>query len=235
MAQPFAWPRRRRCATPLAAAIRAPTAACRTARRRGRWRSSPRAWAASCSSTPSSKSGLTPRTAGTRRCSSRVAKSLAGTRMIYLMANQLPLLDVAGPAIGFVNGSARTATFDERQHRPRRLRSVVTSARLDAVRDGADDRRRLLRSERPPELSGRSEPSRRELARVPYRQRDRVQRHDVLQLRRASRQGSLRLRPQSPCAEHDCAGISGRESRRPSIAGLSGACPEFISMPDSRL
>jgi hypothetical protein len=35
----------------------------------------------------------------------RVAKGLAGTRMIYLMANQLPLLDVAGPAIGFVNGA----------------------------------------------------------------------------------------------------------------------------------
>jgi hypothetical protein len=35
----------------------------------------------------------------------RVAKSLAGTRMIYLMANQLPLLDIAGPHIGFVNGA----------------------------------------------------------------------------------------------------------------------------------
>lgn len=35
----------------------------------------------------------------------RVAKSLAGTRMMYLMANQLPLLDVAGPMIGLVNGA----------------------------------------------------------------------------------------------------------------------------------
>ena len=35
----------------------------------------------------------------------RVAKSLASTRMIYLMANQLPLLDASGPTIGFVNGA----------------------------------------------------------------------------------------------------------------------------------
>jgi hypothetical protein len=35
----------------------------------------------------------------------RVAKSLANTRMMYMMANQLPLLDAAGPVIGFVNGA----------------------------------------------------------------------------------------------------------------------------------
>jgi hypothetical protein len=35
----------------------------------------------------------------------RVAKGLASTRMIYLMANQLPLLDAAGPTLGFVNGA----------------------------------------------------------------------------------------------------------------------------------
>jgi hypothetical protein len=35
----------------------------------------------------------------------RVAKSLASTRMIYLMANQLPLLDSSGPTIGSVNGA----------------------------------------------------------------------------------------------------------------------------------
>ena len=109
---------------------------------------------------------LTPRTAGDKadvRAGWRTG--LAGTRMIYLMANQLPLLDVAGPAIGFAqSGAPGPRQPDERQHRPRTSSICCHAARLDSQSGArADDCRRLLRSERPPELSGRSEPSRREL------------------------------------------------------------------------
>ena len=161
----------------------------------------------------------------------RVAKGLAGTRMIYMMANQLPLLDVAGPAIGFVNGapgpqrptsgSIARDVFDLLS----RLRAWTPSGAGPMTVVAFSDPNDLL-SYRvvPSHLAG-------SLKRVPHRQCDRVQRHDVLRLRRASRQGSLRLRPQSPCAEHDCAGISGRETvarrsracRAP--ARISSACP----------
>ena len=48
--------------------------------------------------------GLTRRRTTTRRRFDRVANSLAATRMMYMVANQLPLLDAAGTTIGRARG-----------------------------------------------------------------------------------------------------------------------------------
>ena len=92
----------------------------------------------------------------------RVANSLAGTRMMYLMANQLPLLDVGRPGIGSVTLERAGRNAGERQHRPGRLRPVVAPA-AGRRRDRADDRGRVLRSQRSPQLPDRSGPSCRQL------------------------------------------------------------------------
>ena len=107
MASPFARPRRRRCATPWAAAIEgtdcsvppgeAPAALAFVTESLG----SKLLFDAVLEVWADAENGRD------KALFDRVAKSLAGTRMIYMMANQLPLLDAAGPAIGLCERSAR--------------------------------------------------------------------------------------------------------------------------------
>ena len=92
----------------------------------------------------------------------RVATSLAATRMMYMVANQLPLLDAAGTETAGALWDAVSATAGDAQQHPECLRPLLARSPDGRPHDRADDPGRLLRSERSPELPDRSRPSRRQ-------------------------------------------------------------------------
>ena len=164
----------------------------------------------------------------------RVAKGLAGTRMIYLMANQLPLLDVAGPAIGFVNG----APGPQRPTSGSIARDVFDLlSRLRAwTPSGAGPMTVVAFSDPNDLLSYRVVPSHLAGSLREFRIVNVIVSNDTTYFNYVERPDKAHCGyARNP---HVLSMIArGYQAGKPSpaIAGLSGACPDFISMPDSRL
>ena len=163
----------------------------------------------------------------------RVAKSLASTRMIYLMANQLPLLDVAGPAIGFVNGapapqrptsgSSARDVFDLLSHLRAWMPSGAGPLTVVAFSDPND-----LLSYRvvPKHLAGRLRE---------FRIVNVIVSNDTTYFNYVERPDKAH------CGYARNPHVLGMIARgyqagksAPPMPGLASACPDFISMPDSR-
>ena len=222
---------------PWAAASTATNATCRPAVRPRRSALVTRVWAASSSSMPSCTSG-TPRTTVTDKTAiKRLANSLAATKVMYMLANQVPLLDAAGSV------AMDRALVTQPPSAPARMRTtagdvfgLLSRARREALpRDRAHDRGRVFRSQRSPELPDHSGPSCRGPEGIPRHQRSGIERHHLLRLSGTSRHGTLRLSLESHVSS--ACWREGYQAGKPlpSVSGMrAGTCPDYIWIEGSR-
>jgi hypothetical protein len=163
----------------------------------------------------------------------RVAKSLAGTRMMYLMANQLPLLDVAGPAIGFVNG----APGPQRPTSGSSARDVFDLlSRLRAWTPPGTGPMTVVAFSDPNDLlSYRVVPGHLAGSLREFRIVNVIVSNDTTYFNYVERPDKAHCGySRNPHVLGMIARGYQAERSLPSIPGLSGPCPDFISMPDSQ-
>ena len=142
----------------------------------------------------------------------RLATSLAAAKVMYMLSNQVPLLDFGRfGGDGQDPGDGVGAAEDAYQRR-RRVQPAVAGPASGAAGDRAHDRGCVFRSQRSPELPDHSGSSCRRPEGIPRHQRSGIERRHLLRLSGTSRHGTLRLSLESPCLRHAGAGISGRKA-----------------------